>query len=750
MFHLVSPAARLTAVACLPTLLVVAAARPTAPREPDFERDVLPVLERTCSRCHEGEDAEGGVDFSLYLEEAAALAEPGLWERVGWQVWKHAMPPPSRREQPSEMERAALLRWVDTRVAPLLPAGPPPPAMRRLSNHEYRNAVRDLTGVEFPTDAIFEADPVASGFDNQGGALSLSANRLEKYLAAAERIAAQAVHLADAEVPPVRQLSAASLRGGSSNDAFAALNTNGTVEGDFRVPRAGRYRYTVRAWGRQAGPDACRMALVADRRELQRVEVAALREEPGRYAVEVELAEGAHVFGASFLNDYYKPDAADPADRDRNLYVVGMELEGPLDVQPPTAFQSALLARHDGALDAMVADLADRAWRRPASPSDVAALLDLSAPEQPVEQRLRHALEGILVSPRFLFRLDALESDAHARAARLSFFLHGGLPDPSLQAAANAGPLDEDALRSHAARMLREPRGARALAEGFAAQWLQLRNLEDAEPDPQRFPEFDEALRDSMREETLRLFRHVLDAELPLTELLTADYSFVDARLAAHYGYAVPATAEDGWARVELAATPRRGVLGHASVLTLTSTPVRTSPVRRGKWLLEAVLDAPTPPPPPGVGTLDDGRIDTTLAPRAQLAMHRERRECAVCHDTLDPLGLALENFDATGRWREQDGVFPVDASAVLPDGRTLAGPLELADALVDDEQAIARGLACRLASYALGRPVGPADRGWLQRALDGLEAEPPRLAELVETIAWNIACLGTAPATPR
>jgi hypothetical protein len=760
-----APLFRLAAVPVAAASVALAATQdggvpPEFPGHPEvsFERVVLPVLERNCARCHEGEDGEGGVDFSLYLDESEALAAPELWERVGWEVWKHAMPPPNRREQPTDAERDALLAWIDAKIAPLLPAAPPPPALRRLSNAEYAQAVRDLTGVEFDVEAFFPADPVASGFDNQGVALSLSANRLEKYVSAAEAIAAQAVHLAEPQTPPVTRLGGASLRGGRANGGAAALYSSGTVEGVFHVPRSGRYRWTITAWGTQAGPESCRMALVAGRRPIEEVEVAAVRNEPGRYSIELQLDAGTQVLGAAFVNDYYKPEAEDPAQRDRNLFIEGMELEGPLDPLPPTVFQARLSDRHRGDLRRMVAEVAGRAWRRPGTSADIDALLALGAGEGDDASRLRRAVEGILCSPRFLFHTEVSQEDGHARAARLAFFLYGGLPDTGLRAAAESGALVEDpTLRSETRRLLATRRGTRALADGFATQWLQLRNLEDVQPDPERFPGFDDELRASMREETLRLFRHVLDEKLPIAELLTADYGFLDERLAEHYGIALAAAerGDDGWQRVDLSTTPRRGVLGHASVLTLTSTPVRTSPVMRGKWLLEALLDAPTPPPPPGVGTLDDGRVDSSLAPREQLAMHRERRECAVCHDTLDPLGLALENYGPTGRWREQDGAFAVDASAVLPDGRALEGPLELADALVTDMDAITRGLACRLASYALGRPVGPADRRWLQDALVSLPEGSAVLADLVETIAWETARLPPAassatPAAPE
>lgn len=769
MARMLLPPLRLAAVLlCSATGVLLSAAGPGSPLPsgapnalhgdsavPDFERDVVPVLDELCSRCHEGEDAEAGVDFSLYLDEESALAEAQLWNEVAWQLWKHAMPPPSRREQPSAAQRQTVLDWVDAQVAPLLPPSPGIP-MRRLSNREYQRAVQDLTGVDFPAESFFPTDPVLAGFDNQAGALSMSATRFEKLVDAADRIAREAVALPEPEEPPMRRRGGGELRGVPVRGDLALLNSRLTAYGDFRAPRDGRYRVIVRAYGRQAGPELCQMSVARKATVLKRFTVAATPDAPEDYAVEVELKEGPHELSASFLNDYYQPEHPDRDQRDRNLYVMSIALEGPLDRQPPTALQTGLVERHGDDLEAQVMELASRAWRGEAANREVRALLALSEKEDAPEVRLQRALEGILVSPRFLFRTDGQRADGEARAARLGLLLYGGLPDRELREAAAAGRLQEEAgLRAEVRRMLADPRATLALGEDFATQWLQLRILEGAQPDPDVFPDFDEELRASMREESLRLFAHLLQEDLPVAELLDADYSFVDARLAAHYGLAAQPIDEpsdaltdqpDGeWRRVSLVETPRRGLLGHASVLTMTSTPVRTSAVIRGKWLLEVLLDAPPPPPPPGAGSLDDAGVDQNQPQRALLAQHRERAECAVCHDTLDPLGLALENYGPLGQWRESDGRFPVDSSAVLPDGRQLQGPLELAGILAEDEEALARGLLGRLATYAMGRPVGPSDRAWLQHALDSMPGERPTMAALVETVAVAVCQLPPA-----
>jgi hypothetical protein len=384
---------------------------------------------------------------------------------------------------------------------------------------------------------------------------------------------------------------------------------------------------------------------------------------------------------------------------------------------------------------------ADRAYRRPVAHAEVQRLMrfveSAMSNGDDADAGLKLALNAILVSPHFLFRLE-LDSPGPDRersltdfelATRLSYFLWSSMPDDELfRLAANNKLHEPRTLAAQVRRLLADPK-SRALAENFAGQWLQTRALPEVARDPARFPDFDADLRNAMREETELFFDHIVRADRGVIELLTADYTFVNERLARHYGIANVTGAE--FRQVNLAGTGRTGVLTHASVLTVNSGPTRTSPVKRGKWVLENVLGVAQPPPPPGADTLvrDDG---TAMTFREQLAKHRSRSECASCHARLDPLGFGLENFDAIGKWRDRDGSGVIDAAGTLPDGRAFNGPGELAAAIAERPSEFARCLTEKLLTYALGRSLGRGDREAVARIVRHAARNEYRFSSLV------------------
>jgi hypothetical protein len=368
--------------------------------------------------------------------------------------------------------------------------------------------------------------------------------------------------------------------------------------------------------------------------------------------------------------------------------------------------------------------LAERLFRRPVKPSELRPYLALTKEKDSIEQRLREALTAMLVSPHFL--ITGAEPGDYHLAAGLAWFLWRSAPDQELMRAAQAGELASATGRGlQVERMLRSAR-ASSLAIDFAEQWLQLGRLSEAMPDPSRFGDFDEALREAMRAETLNCFEAVLREDRPLRELLDADWTFVNERLAKHYGF--PKVVGTAMRRVSVPVEQRArrgGLLGQAGLLCVTSNPTRTSPVKRGKWILEALLDSAPPPPPPGVGALSEGAAaDLAASLRERLAQHRAKVECASCHNTMDALGLGLENFDAIGRWRERDGTHPIDASASLPDGQSFRTPQELRTILAQDG-AFSRSLAKNLTVYALGRALNREDEYALARLTHSLSEDP-------------------------
>lgn len=432
------------------------------------------------------------------------------------------------------------------------------------------------------------------------------------------------------------------------------------------------------------------------------------------------------------------------------LAVIEFGITGPLEapVGPGAGSRQAIYSAcggyekrtEPGCERKVIETLARRAWRRPASPGEIDRLATLAANARQrsggsIEEAIAVTAQALLASPNFLFRVDAPRpADAAAAryelASRLSYFLWSTLPDDELLTADVRKP---DILAAQVRRMLADRR-ARALVENFAGQWLEIRRLESVQPDRDRFPDFDELLRAAMLKETELFFAHMIEADRPILDLVDGEYSFLNERLARHYGIAGVTGPE--FRKVDLKGTGRSGVLTHASILTATSYATRTSPVLRGKWVLENFLNAPPPPPPPNVPALDERGVGTETSLRKQLEAHREKPVCASCHARMDPLGFALENFDAVGTWRTEEGKLPIDASGALPDGRPLHGADSLKKILREDRDAFTAALAEKLLTYALGRGVGRADRPALKTIAARAIRDGYRFSSLILAIA--------------
>jgi mono/diheme cytochrome c family protein len=407
----------------------------------------------------------------------------------------------------------------------------------------------------------------------------------------------------------------------------------------------------------------------------------------------------------------------------------------------------------------IVRDLARRAFRRPVTTGQVDKYIRLvraaAAEEGSLSEGLAVGIQAILVSPDFLFRIErerrttsAYRITQHELATRMSYFLWASMPDAELRRAADTGTLRNPAvLAAQVRRMLRDPR-ARALAEHFGGQWLQFRALESITRDRERFPDFEDYLRLSMRRETELFFEHIVRSDRSILDFIDARYSFLNERLARHYG--ITDVSGPAFRLVDLTNSPRGGVVTQGSVLTVSSYATRTSPVLRGKWILENLLNAPPPEPPPDVPNLDEVTIGTTAALREQLEAHRKNPTCASCHRRMDPLGFGLENFDAVGAWRTMDGKFPVDASGTLPDGRSFTGPEELRTILRADEQAFARALTSKLLTYALGRGLERYDTPTVRRIASRLPRHNYRFSGLVLEIVNSLPFQSRRPLTPE
>jgi mono/diheme cytochrome c family protein len=780
---------------------------PHASSRGPFDSVVRPFLAQHCFYCHGEARQKGGIAFTEYPDEARALSDRELFEDVREELSKGEMPPEGR-PRPPKKDIDAVIAWIDsslgtvggesrskasdlatTNIGNLGNRGnrgataakreidPGRVTLRRLNRTQYENTIRDLAGVDYDAACEFPSDDVGYGFDDIGDVLSMPDILMEKYLAAAERIADAAVISEDPAHPPVARFGADKLEGMNGNSPRnheIVLYSVSEVAATHGFPRDGEYVLRVKAYGEQAGPDPARMALRVDGKEVAHMDVKAVAAAPETYEARVRLSGGKRRVTAAFVNDYYKPDDPDPKNRDRNLVVESLAIIGPVDSPALSAFQRRYLSGAERADSAarereVLEEVALHAYRRPATRAEIDRLIALSPPEASLASCVHTALEAMLVSPNFLFlvELDPEPPDRGARhtaaesrgggsaghrdesvsardadrdrihaiddwelASRLSYFLWSSMPDDELFTRAEDGTLHEpDVLAAETLRMLRDARST-ALTRDFASQWLQVRNLDHAAPDPTRFPEFDEELRAAMKAETAMFFDAVLRENRSVWTLIDSDFTFVNERLAKHYG--IPGVHGSEMRRVRLQGGPRGGVLTQASVLTVTSNPTRTSPVKRGKWILETLIGKPTPPPPPGVGMLDESKAATDAASlRDRLAQHRSNPECSACHARLDPLGLALENFDAVGAWRDHDGAFAIDSTSALADGRTFHGPGELKQILTSDESFV-RCLTKSLATFALGRGVTAADEPAIDELVRSLADKPPTLTDVI------------------
>jgi hypothetical protein len=736
-------------------------AAPGASEALAFKREIRPLLARYCAGCHGPEKKKADLDLTAFGDEASVLGARKIWKRVQDQLAMREMPPEDRK-QPSPQERDFLVEWIDRaldRAAALAPAEPGRVVLRRLNRMEYRNTIRDLVGVDFNPSDDFPSDDVGYGFDNIGDVLSLPPLLMEKYFAAAERILDQAVVTDEKRKSQVKRLRADSMEltaGVSSDSGLQVLFANSEVYSQVEFPQEGVYTFRIRAGGDQAGSEPARMALKIDGQLFRVLDVPVPRSRMQVYEVEAKIPSGKHRLAAAFINDYFNPEAR-PGERDRNLVLDTIEIVPPADPKAsslPESHRRIFVARpaegktaREAAREVIVR-FAARAWRRPLRTREAEPLLGLFDTAQKqgdsFESAVKLPLAAILVSPHFLFRVEPDRPSEEPRgahyvgdyplASRLSYFLWSTMPDDELFELAERGELAKPAvLEAQVARMLRDPR-SRSLSTSFAVQWLQIGRLETVTPDPKRFPAWNDRLKKAMLDETVLFFEAIVDEDRSVSDLLDADFTYVNETLARHYGLA--GVEGEAMRRVALADPRRGGILTMGSVLTVTSNPTRTSPVKRGKWVLESILGTPPPPPLPDAGILkEEPEGAEQLTVRQRLELHRADPSCASCHKRMDPIGIGFENYDAIGCWREKEGRLPLDVAAVLPDGRSFAGPVELKRILLTRREDFVRNLVEKILTYALGRGVEYYDVAVVKGIRRALAEQGYRFSTLVQEV---------------
>jgi hypothetical protein len=740
---------------------------------------------RYCLDCHSA--AEQAGDLSLEGVDFAAVGEhPELWERVVRKL-RVAMMPPGDAPQPPALERTAFVAWLERQLDRSASAreDPGPALIRRLNRAEYANAIRDLLHVDIDATALLPPDDSAYGFDNIADALNTSPAHVEQYLSAAGKIAALAV--GDPETGPAAQTFR--IRQDASQDIPVVGMPLGTVGGGMArvvAPLDGEYRLDVTYFKSNLGamkglefPHQFEIAVDGERvhlttiggtedfNELMRNITEAADAIAKRSSTTVSLTAGAHDISVGFLYagaqlgttrlQPFLRSSQDILDATGHPHIETLTVTGPYNATGPgrSASRARIFsceAQDRACAEDILSALARRAYRGTDTEEDLGELLAFydGGSGRSFEAGIQTAIERLLSSPKFLFRMERAPVSAEPGgayplsdlelASRLAFFLWSSIPDDELLAAASNGTLSEPRVyAAQVARMLGSPK-ADALVDNFAGQWLYLRNLDSFVPKSDGFPNFDDNLRQGLRTETELFFADIVEQDRSVLDLMTASYTFLNERVAKHYG--VRGVYGPHFRRVELTDERRFGLLGKGSVLMVSSHTDRTSPVVRGKWVLENVLGSPPPAPPPEVPLLEEVDPEGKMTFRQKLEAHRENPACAGCHATMDPIGFALENFDVVGAWRDHEngaGTPAIDASGRLADGTVVDGAVALREALMSDPEIFVSTVVQKLMTYGLGRGLTATDMPVVRGIVHDAAGDDYRFSSIVLAITESV-----------
>jgi len=739
------------------------------------------VLDTYCVTCHNQRLKTAGLMLDT-MDLARVPDKPEVWEKVVRKLRSGTMPPQGVK-RPDPPTYRDLTSWLETQLDRAAEASPYPgrPVIHRLNRSEYANAIRDLLALDVDPAALLPPDDSAYGFDNISDALGVSPSLEEHYLSAALKIGALAV--GNPNVTPGSETWR--IQQDLSQDQHIEGLPLGTIGGTlvhYNFPLDGEY--TLQAKLYRTNLNIMRGLEVSHQVEFsidgKRVhlatiggmeDLAGLFQKPtdtgdavdARLRIRVPVKAGPHAVAVAFVQDpqVAEPDRLQPFlrssvdnfDWSGHPHLQMLTIAGPFQAAGPgdTPSRRQIFTCHPNNTAAegscakhIVSTLARRAYRQPVTDADVRPIMSFYESGRhngSFEAGIELALERILASPRFVFRIErdpaGVAPGAVYRindlelASRLSFFLWSSIPDDELLKAASQGKLKNPAVFDREVeRMLADPR-SESLVTNFAGQWLQLRNLRNVQPNSDDFPDFDDNLRRSFRRETELLFKSIMSEDRNVLDLMTADYTFVNERLARHYG--IPDIYGSRFRRVAITDEARKGLLGQGSILALTSHAERTSPVVRGKWILENILGTPVPPPPPDVPPLkenQEGQRPRTM--REQMAEHRTNAVCASCHKIMDPIGLALENFDAVGAWRSADAGTPIDATGELADGTKVDGVVTLRKALLSRPDVFVGTLTEKLLTYALGRGLDYHDMPAVRSIIRDAAAKNYRFSAIV------------------
>jgi cytochrome c551/c552 len=730
----------------------------TVPDAAAFDRDVKPVITKTCVACHNPTLTSGGVNLTEFSSAATISSNRAAWEKILQKV-RSAEMPPKGVPRPPQAQMDAFVAYLQSEFEKADRNVKPDPGrvtVRRLNRTEYSNSIRDILAVDFrAADEEFPTDDLGEGFDNLADVLSTSPLLLEKYVAAAETIAARAVGDVTLPKPVTSQYDA-----NSHNLTRVDVNT---IEASHRLDFDADYDVMVGMPGERSKDAApVKLGFWMDGKLLQQVEVETKPSDLVYFSpfsethFRVFLPAGEHVFRAAFLNDDYVktlPENSYYAAK-KNKYPGSLTFSGPFPTKTESVSRKKLFTcdvNENGCVSKILTGLAHQFYRHPPTTSETAQLMSIAALArqhgETAEGSVEVALQAILVSPNFLFRIEHDPEPTNSAlvhkvsdlelATRLSYFLWSSTPDQELLQAAEQNKLHEPAvLETQVKRMLNDPHSS-ALVENFVGQWLELRNLDSVKPDQDRFLSWGPELKESMKMETKLFVENILRENRPLPEMLDARYTYLDERLAKFYG--VPDITGPEFRKVELTGDQRGGILTQASVLTVSSYPTRTSPTIRGKYILNNILGTPPPPPPPDVPALDASKVGSEVSLRSQLSEHRSNAMCASCHSKMDVLGFGLENYNGIGKWRTMDGKFPIDTSGTLPGGKSFVTAQEMRAILASQTQEFAHCVTEKMMVYALGRGLQVYDRPTVNAILTKLQPQQYPFQSLVYEVVRSL-----------
>lgn len=716
----------------------------------DFQKDGIAFLQKHCLACHGDKKKNAGVALHTFTDGPSLLKNRKLWDSVIRVVAEGDMPP-ADKPRPTVEELETFQKSVGDIFDRADLAAKPDPGrvtIRRLNKTEYANTVRDLVGIDFNPAEDFPADDIGYGFDNIGDVLTLSPVLLERYLAAAESIMNRAI-LPTPPKPSERWIGAKYLEPGTNPEKIGKFRpiTKDNLNSQYTLSLPGEYVFRFKAYANSIDDELVKVSVTVNGKEVKALTIPNGDEKSVQWVeTKLTLTKGNNRIAVNLVN----PKKNDQG-KERTLFIETFNLNGPADTRPETHKRlldvDAKLAKPQQ-IRVILKRFITKAYRRPATNDEVERLAKFveatEAKGEKFESAMQLAFQAVLTSPKFLFRveLDDRPDSADPRpineyqlASRLSYFIWASMPDDELFDLASKNQLNAN-LEAQVKRMLKDPKAA-TLVDNFVMQWLQLKRITAVAPDQKLFPQFNEDIRRAMIKETQLFFQEIVREDRSILDIIDGKYTYINGKLAGIYG--IKDTKGNDWStkkptpggkqipwdefvRVELPAeSVRSGILTQASVLTVTSNPTRTSPVKRGRWVLEQILGTPPPPPPPEVPELkEDSKSVSSASLRQRMEEHRKNPACANCHNKMDAMGFAFENFDAIGKYRWKDGEFNIDPAGKLPDGKEFKNPQELKTILKDKKELIAKNWAEKMLVYALGRGLEYYDKRTLNNIVSG------------------------------